>query len=208
MARAYERAGAAVLVAENAYVQPDRVKHFALAVSHHNGAGSWPYKDATGTDPARWNRLGVRTEAWRAKHDGHVLVLAQRGIGEAGVAMPQGWTGKTEAWLRRNSKRDIRIRRHPAQLRAAGPALAQDLDGAWCCVTWGSAAGIQALLAGVPVLHDLGPWIGAPAARHGTRWIEAPWFGDRSAMLHRLAWAQWSEPEVEQGEAMACLLGL
>ena len=58
---------------------------------------------------------------------------------------------------------------------------------------------------GIPVFHDYKNWVGAPAASCSMD-LENPYLGDRSEMLHRLAWAQWTWDEIESGEAVKWLL--
>lgn len=191
-----EKAGATVLVAENGYLGADREGRqlYALAVGHHNGRGRWPEGG-----PERWERLGIDLSPWRA--DGsHVLVLAQRGIGEPGVAMPRDWPRKTVTVLGRLTRRPVVLREHPGRLSAPRP-LAEALSGCWCAVTWGSGAGLKALVAGIPVIHGLPGWIGAGAATSDLAAIEAPPMPDRLPMLRRLAWAQWTVGELASGEA-------
>lgn len=196
-----ERAGATVLVAENGYLGADREGRqlYALAEGHHNGRGRWP-----DGGPERWEALGLPLQPWRA--DGrHILVLAQRGIGEPGIAAPRDWARKTVNALARLTRRPVVVREHPGRLSAPRP-LAEQLEGCWCALTWSSGAGLKALLAGVPVIHALPGWIGAAASGSDLAAIEAPAMPDRMPMLRRLAWAQWTVEELASGEAVDCLL--
>lgn len=199
IARTYEAAGARVVIAENGYIGkgPDGGKLYALALGHHNGCGTWP----TG-GPQRWQALGIDLKPWRTSGD-FILVLAQRGIGEAGVAMPPGWLARTLADLGKRTKRPVRIRRHPGREKVEPDA---DFAVAWACVTWGSGAGIKALAQGVPVFHDLAGWIGAPMSAHGLDDLESPYVGPRLAAFQRLAWAQVDIEEIASGDAFARLL--
>lgn len=198
-AKAYEARGNIVLVAENGWVGSDEDgnKLIALARSHHNGAGSWHVGE---TD--RWERLGVPLAPWRMNGE-HILVLPQRGIGEAGVAMPRNWEKDVLQRLRAVTRRRLVVRPHPGLHFPPEP----DFTGAWAAVTWASGAGIKAICAGVPVFHEFKRWIGASAARFGIEHIEAPFTGDRVPMLRRLAWAQWTFREIATGEPIQCLIG-
>jgi hypothetical protein len=197
-ARAYERAGAAVIVAENGWIgKIDDCKPIALARLHHNGAGWWPVGE---TD--RWPRCGVELAPWRTTGE-HILVLPQRGFGEPGVAMPLGWTTGAMTRLRRATRRKLVLRQHPGTHEPKDP----DFSDVWAAVTWGSGAGIKALAAGIPVFYDMPNWIGAGAALHGIDAIETPRMDDsRAAVFGRLAWAQWSPLEIETGEPLARLI--
>ena len=198
VAQRYERAGAFVIVAENGYVgRAPGGKLYALALGAHNGAGRWRCGG-----PERWQTQAIDLQPWRQAGD-HVLVLPQRGIGSPPAAMPYQWPTTTLNALQRATARPVRLRRHPG---AAKTEPYEDLRGAWVAITWGSGAAVKALVAGYPVFHDMPGWIAAPAARQGITDIEHPHYGDREAMLARLAWAQWSAAEIESGEAFSWLL--
>lgn len=194
IAKRYELAGATVIVAENGYIGKTR----ALAKFHHAGAGTWNVGEED-----RWQRLKVPLHPWQQNEDGHILVLPQRSIGEIGVAMPRNWEMAVVKRLKVLTKRKIVVRKHPGKNQTI--PLEADLEGAWASVTWASGAGIKSIIAGIPVFHDLRDWIGAPAA--SCTWdLEQPYKPDRLPMLRRLAWAQWTWEEIEQGEAFRWLL--
>lgn len=191
----FEDAGARALVTENGYIGNG---FYALALHQHNGAGTWPVGE-----PGRWESFGIRLRPWR-KTGRHILVLPQRGVGPHNVAMPRGWLKSVTDRLLQVTDRPIRVRPHPG---ANKTPLEPDLADCWCCVTWGSGAAIKALAAGIPVVHELPAWIGAPAASRKLASVEAPYTGDRLPMFQRLAWAQWTLPELESGRAFLHLLG-
>lgn len=196
----FERCGAHVVVTENGWVgkAPGGGKLYALCRNHHNGRGQWREGE-----PGRWKQFGVELKAWRPRGD-HIVVLPQRGIGEPGVAMPRDWVTDVMRRLLAVTKRPIRIRKHPGEKK--GDDLYEDLRGAHAVVTWGSGAAIKAIAAGIPAFYELNNWVGAPAARMGLGSIEEPFMGDREPMFDRLAWAQWSVPEIESGEPFKWLL--
>jgi len=189
----YEAAGGTVIVAENGYLGDTK----ALAKWHHSGAGEW----YVGPDN-RFTALGIDVKPWRTG-GGHILVLPQRSIGEKGVAMPRNWLNNILPRLSKLTDRPIIVRHHPGK-NPAKP-LEVELEEAWAAVTWASGAGLKAICAGIPVFHDYADWVGGPAATC-TFDLENPYLGDRTEMLHRLAWAQWSWEEIESGEAFKCLL--
>ena len=199
IARQFEAVGARVIVAENGWLNATNGdKRIALQLGHHNGAGTW-YEGPED----RWTPLGIDLKPWRSDGN-HVLVLAQRGIGEPGVAQPRGWEESIASELRSRTNRQVIIRKHPGNHE---PPLEPDWTRCWAAVTWASGAGIKALIAGVPVYYGLDKWIGAPAALPVWAGIETPFLGDRLPMLQRLAYAQWSLPEISTGEPFARLLG-
>jgi hypothetical protein len=198
-ARQFEAVGARVIVSENGWLNAaDGTKRIALQLGHHNGVGKWH----EGPED-RWSELGIELKPWRA--DGsHLLVLAQRGIGEPGVAQPRGWVESIVSQLRSRTDRRVLVRAHPGNHE---PPLEPDWSQCWAAVTWASGAGIKAVVAGVPVFYGLNKWIGASAALPVAADIEQPFLGDRLPMLQRLAWAQWSLSEITTGEPFARLLG-
>lgn len=198
-ARRFEHAGAAVLVCENGYLgkQWRGAKWFSIARGHHAGAGEWP---AGG--PERWDGWGVELAPWR-RGGREVVVLAQRGIGEPGVASPPGWAERVARQI------GGRVRPHPGGDAPAVP-LADDLAGTACVVTWHSGAAVHALLMGVPVFHAFPDWICAGAARPlahfaaGTRCDDVA----RLEALRRMAWAMWTVDEVRAGVPFLTLRGI
>lgn len=202
LAQAFEAAGAAVLVAENGYLGDMAPgKWFALSLGHHLGAGRTPYHG-----PERFDRLGVELNPWRT--DGsEVVILAQRGIGEPGVAMPLGWPAKV--------KRHGRVRPHPGSHGAPTTPvpLEQDLRNARAALVWASAAGFTAMRLGVPVFHGFERWIGAP----GARWHPSPDAplpeplrddAGRLEALRRAAWGQFRMAEIDSGEGLRVVIDL
>jgi hypothetical protein len=193
----FEKAGAKVLVAENGYLGKDWLDDTWYAIAHgqHNGAGRWP----TG-GPERWDSLGVELAPMRGGSE--VVLLPQRGIGPAGVAMPRDWTDRTYARLRGRGLR-VRVRQHPGT-RECVP-LERDLGKASAVVTWGSGAALKALVMGVPVFYDFPQWIGGPAASRFTDDL-TPCVDARLEMFRRLAYAQWRIGEIADGTAFRHLL--
>lgn len=203
LAKLFGDAGGRVLVAENGWIGHDSDGHhlFAICRDHHNGPGSWHVGEED-----RWSSLGIDLTPWRANGD-EIVILPQRSIGPGGVAMPRGWEHAVAARLKERTDRPIRIRPHPGSPKTnPNTDPMPDLAHAWAAVTWGSGAAIKAIVGGVPVFYELERWIGAPAARFGIDQIEAPYLGDRLAMLRRLAWGQWTADEVARGEPFAWLL--
>lgn len=179
----FEKAGGNVLVAENGYLGKwwNGHKWFALSVGHHNGAGWYPYL------PDRWDRYAIILPAWR-QHGTEVVALPQRGIGEAGVAMPRGWEPSVRC----------RIRPHLG-IKEAIP-LEDDLIHAKAVITWGSGAAIKAMALGIPVVYEFREWIGKDAATH----ISVAEFDnleqfDRLPTFRKVLSAMWTVDEVASG---------
>ncbi len=196
-ARDFEAAKAKVLVVENGYLGKDfrGEQYFAIAHNHHNGAGRWP-----DGGPERWDSWGVELAPWR-EPGGECVILAQRGIGEQGLRAPDGWLQFAVSTTKG------RIRRHPGTSKE-GPTLERDLRNASSVATWSSGAALKALAMGIPVYYGMPQWIGRAASQPLAKFSYGPLDLDetRLAMFRRLAWAQWSMSEVENGTAFKRLL--
>lgn len=197
-AKRVEADGGTVIVAENGYLGCDWLggRWYALAKSHHNGAGWFPEGG-----PERWDRLGIELPEQRRGEE--IVVLPQRGIGPEGVAMPDGWH-KVFFSIAKTHK--ARLRMHPGA-RPCEP-LEADLANAKAVVTWGSGAALKALLMGIPAFYAMPNWIGAPGATPlKDADLSNPVLGARLACFRRLMWAHWTVQEIESGEPFRRLTG-
>lgn len=196
-ANRFEKNGARVLVTENGYMR-DGIgdgKWYALAIGHHNGAGHWRVGG-----PERWDALNVEMQPWHGGND--VVIFAQRGIGENGIASPRGWAESVQ------KKYGGRIRAHPGNNEPAVP-LADDLKNARAVLTWHSTAALYALMYGVPVFYAFPQWIGALASLPLSKFVEDAPCCDSAArlnMFRRIIWAQWHIDEIADGTAFRHLL--
>lgn len=179
-ARVFGDRGLPVIVAENATWGNDFCgrRWLTLARKFHNTAGMFPVGGVE-----RWDDLGVEFEPWRT--EGETVVLPQRGIGPAQVAMPRGWPYGIKG----------RVRLHPGQRQAK--ELKDDLANAGKVITWGSGAAVKALMWGIPVEAHMPNWIGAQDNTDT----------GRLDMMRRLAWAQWTTDEIQDGTPFARLCG-
>lgn len=178
-ARVFEAQGLPVIVAENAAWGNDFAgrQWLTMARGAHNTAGRFPEGG-----PERWDALGVELEPWRT--EGETVVLPQRGLGSPPTAMPRDWPWTVQG----------RVRPHPGVYPAI--PLREDLAGAGRVITWGSGAAVKALMWGISVESHMPGWIGEQDNTDA----------GRLAMLRRLAWAQWTMPEIETGVAFKRLL--
>lgn len=201
--RAFEKAGARIFVAENGYIGSDKNgdQLFALALDHHSGAGRWHVGDYS-----RFERLGIPVLPWRTDGD-EIVIMPQRSIGchDHNIAMPYDWHKEIYSKIQKQTSRPIRIRHHPG---ASRESPVNDLKNAWAGVVWGSGAGIKCIIAGIPVFHYLEKWIGGDSAIFNPSTFEAPYRGTRKLTLTKVAWAQWTVDEIQQGIALECLLAL
>jgi len=181
LAKRFEGEGRPVFVFENASWGNSFCgqRWYTVALGYHNLKGHFPMRG-----PERWDSLGVKLEPWRT--GGETVILPSRGIGPPAVAMPLDWT--RGAYKRHGG----RVRNHPGRGPAAVP-LQTDLKSAGHVVTWGSGAAILAVMWGIPCTSYLPNWVG------GQDNTDA----GRLAMLRRLAWAQWTIEEIENGQPFA-----
>lgn len=206
--QAWEQRGGRVIVAENGYCGQDAEGHqlYALALHGHNGSGKWPQGG-----PERWAALGLELKPWRQGGE-HIVIRGQRGIGASSMASPPQWhvTASRDLMRLAPHRRQV-IQEHPGK-PACDPRVAADiieaLRGAHAMCIWSSAAGVRALLEGVPVFYAAPHWICEDAAVRGVGNVERPKTDDaaRLAALQRLAWAQWSTAEIATGEPFVRLI--
>jgi hypothetical protein len=132
---------------------------------------------------------------------GQVPGDSQHGLGEAGLVH----------WLEEEAVRflalgyTLRFRPHPkapgvqfrslrAERSPEGRTLGNDLVGVGVAITYNSTAGLEALMAGVPV-----------RCHSGAHYAHVAALCDPAALrehLHRLAWAQWTCAELRTGEPL------
>lgn len=174
--------------------------------------------------PTRADLIGAGVAPFSARFEALGLPVAEPVQGRGKVALILGQVpgdsqhGMTETqlvrWLEETAAAllaqgyGLRFRAHPkapgvrfAALRAdhspSGRSLAADLAEASVAVTYNSTAGLEALMAGVPVRCHASAHYAAVAD-----------LADRSALmahLHRLAWAQWTCAELRTGEPLRFL---
>lgn len=107
-----------------------------------------------GSDGKRFDALGLMVRPWwRQSIDGHWLVVEQSPAFMRDVACDPDWLDRTTAGLLA-SGRDIRVRRWSADKPKLAATLQDDLRECWHLVTHSSAAAVEAMLAGIPVIVD------------------------------------------------------
>lgn len=192
LARRAESAGARVIVAENGYIG----KTVALSLSEHNGGGRWPEGG-----PERFDALGVDLANPKPAGD-FILLCPSRGMGSIRMKQPINWFQDVLPKLSEFGA--VKVRQHPGNWKLCPPkvTLQEDLQGAYGCAIWNSAAGVHALIAGYPVFCFADYWICKAAASD----LQNPSIDGRYAALVRLAWAQWTLDEIRTGDAIKRVL--
>jgi hypothetical protein len=115
----------------------------------------------------------------------------------------QVWLDEVHRHLCRYSDREIRVR---WKKDAGHRPIGRDLHGAYAVVVYSSAAALDALIAGVPII-TLAPW--AATRRMGRSQLaeinDLLYPEDREAFFIALAANQWTISEIFQGEAWKTL---
>ncbi len=176
-----------------------------------NGHGVFRVPDGVGM--ARFDRLGVKMTPWASpRPDGYALIMGQV-PGDMSIRHVDigEWYGEVARGLVAAGWSDIRFRPHPGALRFAPgtfpyrevsvPTIAGTLDdalaGAALVVTFNSNSGVDAAIAGRPVIAMDRGSMAWEVAGHALDEIVTP---DRTAWAARLAWCQWSKAEIASGE--------
>jgi hypothetical protein len=167
-----------------------------------NGRGAFRMPETVCS--ARFDRLGIEIAPWR-RQDGYALLIGQvpGDMSIRGVEI-EAWYRQTAAALVRQGW-EVRFRPHPLAGRACsaaglaqiGGTLAEAMQGAGLVVTFNSNTGVEAAVAGRPVIAMDAGSMAWDVAGHQVDEIITP---DRAEWAHRLAWRQWSKNEMISGE--------
>jgi hypothetical protein len=219
LAQRFERAGGIVIVAENGYLAPGGGSPVHLTPRHIYAVARSAHNDHTtvrSIGVKRFEALGVREMPWRSNGN-HILIAPNRSFGTPGRMMPTDWASDMRKKLEKLTKREIRVRPHPGNDLPKKP-LADDLRSCWATVIWATSAGVQSLLAGIPVICEAPFWICKTAtvtldelikrsASAPIEAIDAPNLGaNRLPALQLMACAQWDITEIESGVCFDHLL--
>jgi hypothetical protein len=143
----------------------------------------------------RWKALRTPIQPWR--REGRHIVVAEPSATYQRFHGIEGWTAKTIEALKAVTDRPLVIR--DKEMQRFGRKLHEDLAGAHCLVTHGSNAAVEAVIMGCPVfVHP--DSAAALVGRTDLRDIEQPLYPDREAWLRSLAYSQFSEAEMTNGQ--------
>ena len=159
---------------------------------------------------------------------GDYILLCMQKVGDASMrgADVFEWTETTVNELRKHTDRKIMIRPHPLYrkstlhkalqekvLRVADVhwqetdllqegfiTVQEQLQKAWCTVTYTSGSGIDAVLQGIPnIACDTGSMVYDVSSKKISE-VENPYRGDRLKWNNKISHCQWSIEEFESGE--------
>ena len=218
VARMLEKQDVMSLVMEMPYFRPPLVseKYYQLGVGQLN----WLPPREHNLPSYRFEALNLLQGNLRGQ-DGHVLLCgqvpedAQHHFKRAEMI---DWLYFVVGTVRQYSDRDIIYRPHPklfreyvrsplinlvgvnGTVRSDERPLVEDLRNAWAMVTYNSTSGNEALLNGIPVFCDECA-IYSEVGNTNLFQIESPELPDTLDYFSRLAFAQWTEEEIAEGEA-------
>jgi hypothetical protein len=199
-------AGLDYLVMERGYFG-DRFAMTSLGFNGLNGHAEFHNQNSPGD---RWQRYGVPVQAWKQGGEGEVIVIMGQVPSDASLKnCPnyRGWIQEVARTAEREYKRKVYFRPHPHPAASSfnpnvpliGGSLDSALQRACAVIIWNSNSGVDAALAGVPVICGDRGAMSYPMATHV---IGAPLVRpDRYQWLNDLAYTQWADSEISNGDA-------
>lgn len=159
-----------------------------------------------GASPERWKMLNREIAPWRTDGEDILVILQTRPFFDnfCDWGNRSDWLARVLEPLGNHSSRRIVIRDKPVK-GVDGPSFADQLERAWCVVTFTSNCAVEAILAGKPafVTHRCAAW---EMAGHDLTKIDEPLRGPgRERWAWGLAENQWSLKEMERGAALRAL---
>jgi len=202
-----EHAGKDYIILERGYFG-DRNEMTSIGFNGLNGRANFLNDNSDGD---RWNALGGQYLPWKADGD-YILVMGQV-MGDASLKNVDfiHWIRSANYELQFLYEKPIVCRPHPLQSaknrhspchdfeNVSTKTLAEDLKSAFCVVTYNSNSGVDAAMAGVPVVAcDFGSMAWPIAAQGIREKLKRP---DRKQWAHNLAYCQWTDAEIKGGDA-------
>ena len=209
--------------------------HFRVGVNGFlNQDAEWPEFDSQRGN-TRLARLNLSWPGWRNDPDGHVVIALQL-PGDASLrgADINDWAWRTIQQIRSVSPRPITVRCHPlASARAFADHLelvrrvtmegvpnitfsdgaerpwSQDIQGAWCTVTYTSGLAIDSVISGIPTIAcDVGNFAWPISSRDPRCVVDLKKENENLVLrwMQQLALCQWNQDEMRSGEAWQAYL--
>jgi hypothetical protein len=169
--------------------------------------GRAEFRTPQGVGLERFESFGLKLTPWCIRPDGYALIIGQvpgdQSIKDVDI---NSFYRQTAEALRRAGHQEVYFRAHPQAtgrrtgtfqgVPTLGGDLAHALAGAKLVLTWNSNTGVDAALAGRPVVAmDPGSMVW-DIAGHQVDEVRTP---DRTAWASRLAWCQFTKAEMESG---------
>jgi len=149
-----------------------------------------------------FKELGIKILPWNHNRNGPiVLCLSSHHLYAYYGITAQQWIASTIAKIRKNTDRAITIR--DKDLDPLNP-IKSEISNAWCVVTHVSAAALDALLMGIPVITT-GDCAASPLSATFQE-IDSPSMAEgRAALFASLSWGQFTPAEMQSGLAWEVL---
>jgi hypothetical protein len=191
--------GYQTLVLECGYIG-DRLQWTSAGWNGLNGRASFP-APPPGADRFRSN-FDALLQPWDECPSGYALIMGQV-PGDQSIAGLDVERWKADLQAAFSAKGMLcRFRPHPLD-RPSENTLAGDLEDAAIVATWNSNSGVDAALAGKPVLAMDRGSMAWDIASHSIE--DGPVRPCREAWAERLAWSQWTHHEMTSGAAWEAL---
>lgn len=165
---------------------------------HENKVSDYP------NDRAR--SLGLDLKEWR-KSGSHILIAPSSDTLTRWITgqLANDWMKDTVTELKKHTDRPIVIRRKPRKNGISGPmvetkSVADDLKDCWAVITLASIVGVEAAVAGIPVISHAASATG-PISTDQLSNIEKPRLPERQAWLNTLTYRQFTKEEIRSGLA-------
>lgn len=173
-------------------------------------------------DPSRWDTMkkdiGYDLKPWRMNGN-HVVILMQK---DSGWTMENRgsieWCSETIDEIRKHTNRQIVIRTHPSDTKikekyellsksknvmlSQSSDIREDLDNAWCAISYNSSPGAVSAMEGIPVFIMDKDYRKSPAFLVGNTditKIEDPIMPDRTEWIQRIAMSHFSVDDIKSG---------
>lgn len=172
----------------------------------------------------RLKNLGIDAKSWRNPgEDKKIIVCCQNIHSQQWSNMPSTdiYLQNVIAEIRKHSDRTISIRPHPRFLTNLSDIVKkfknvevntprkientydsydfeQQLDNAWCVISYNSNPGVISLINGVPVFANQQSLAG-PLSEYDFSKIETPKMLDRQQWLNDIVYTEWAIDEISQG---------
>lgn len=186
------------LVMERGFFQ-DRFLHTSLGFDGLNGRACFLNHSS---HPSRWSPHSHLLKPWNPRGNYYLLIGQVPGDNSCNHVDINKWC----AQVRADADMPVMFRPHPL-VEESKTSLAKDMAGAAAVITFSSTVGVDAMLAGKPVIaYDPMSMVYGIAGHDVSEVSRVE--PDREQWAYDLAYTQWSRDEIESGEAWDHLRGM